>query len=55
MDECNQRVLGAGTRLRIDETDAAGLELLERGANILDSQRHVVETRPPLLDVLCDR
>ena len=55
MDERDQRVLRPGPRLGVDQADAARLELLERGANVLDPQRDVVEARTALLDVFRDR
>ena len=45
MDERDERVVGARSRFGVNETDASGLELLERGANVLDAQRDVMETR----------
>ena len=55
MDERDERAFGAGTRLLVDQLDAARLELRQRGANVVDAQRDVMEARAALLDELRDR
>src|SRR5882762_2789128 len=51
MNECDERAFRAGARLVVDQPGAAGLQLLERSADVVDAQRDVVQARPALLDI----
>ena len=55
VDERDQRPFGARPRLLVDQPDAARLELRQRGVDVLDAQRDVMEAGPALLDVFRDR
>src|SRR5258705_5333050 len=55
MDEGHERAFGARPRLVVHEPDAARLQLRQRGADVGDAQRNVVEARTAPLDVLRDR
>ena len=55
VDERDQRAFGAGPRLLVDQPRAAGLQLRQRRADVVDAQRDVVQARAALLDELRDR
>ena len=55
VDERDQRAFGAGPRLLVDEPRAARLQLRERGMDVVDAQRDVMEPGAALADVLRDR
>ena len=55
VDEGDQRVLGAGPRLLVDQPGAARLELRQRGVDVVHAQRDVVQARAALVGVLRDR
>jgi hypothetical protein len=54
MDERDPGALGAWTRLFVDQPDATCLQLRERGGNVVNPQRDVVQPGAALLDVLRD-
>src|SRR5438105_6067181 len=54
MNERDEGALGAGSRLFIHQLHAAGLELLEDGADVFNPKRDVVKTGAALVDVLRD-
>src|SRR5581483_8139806 len=51
----DERSMRAGTRRLVDQPDTARLECGERGLNVVDAQRDVMQSRPALLDELRDR
>jgi len=55
VDEGDERVFGAWAGPFVDQFRAACLELRERGVNVVDSQRNVVQPGTALLRVLRDR
>src|SRR5215475_3576824 len=54
VDEGYLRALGPGPRLLVDQPCAPRLQLCEGCGDIVDTQRDVVEPRPPFVDVLGD-
>src|SRR5215208_7184236 len=44
MNERDERARSPGPRLLVDESDTAGLQLAQRGAEVLDAQCHVVQS-----------
>ena len=55
VNEGDQRAFGAGPRLLVDQPRASRLQLRERGADVVDAQRDVVQARAALVGVLRDR
>src|SRR5262245_11389065 len=51
VDERDQGVLRAGTWLLVDQPHPTSLQLLERGTDVIETQRDVMEARTTLLDV----
>ena len=51
VDEGDERTFGAGSRLLVDQANAARLELRQRGADVIDPQGDVMEPGSALLDV----
>ena len=55
VDERDQRAFRAGSGFLVDEPDTGGLQLGERGADVVDGQRHVMQAGTSLLEELRDR
>src|SRR5438445_6098312 len=55
MNEGDERAFRARARLLVDEARAAGFEVRDRGVDVVDAQRDVMQAWPALLDVSRDR